>query len=260
MKFKGLLVIFCLCFSNLYLDAASPHAYVKDNIWDQVEPFLIPDDHPVKEQLDEIFFKKRAIVSIKSMEKAGFENVVPQRFTHIIVTKHPEIPGYVFKVYLDAQRYYANKPEYYFYIKRATGARKIQALLDEKDWNHQFKVPKKWIYVVPEEPSPPDELVRKNFILVEEDMDIYDNSTNCKYWKSDFVTKELIERFHYIVYELGLSDCAKPANAPFSRDGRIAFVDTQTYDSWPISYYKITPYLSKEIRSYWKKLIKTDKK
>ncbi len=256
MKLRGFLFVWFLCASTPHLDAISPNPYVKDKVWDEVEPFLIPDDHPVKAKLDAIFTDRRATTSIKTMEKAGFENVVPQRFTHIIVTKHPELEGYVIKAYLDAQRYHKNKPEHYFYILRAQGARKIQALLDEKGWNDQFKVPKKWIYPLPIEPSPPEELIRRNFILVEEDMNIVESSTNRSYWKSELVTYELIDKFFYIVNELGLLDSANSANAPFSNDGRIAFVDTQCYDTWPISYFKLTPYLSKEIRSYWKQLIK----
>lgn len=254
MILRGLFLFLFLSTGSLYLEATSPNPYVKDKIWDQVEPFLMPDDHPAKAKLDEIFSKSRVTTSIKTMEKAGFQNVVPQKFTHIIVTSHPELEGYIIKVYLDAHRYYRNLPEYHYYILRATGSRMIQALLDENGWNDQFKVPKKWIYPLPSEPSPPDQLIRKNFVLVEENMDIFDNAANRKCWGSDLVTREVIERFYFIVTELGLSDCAKPMNAPFSKDGRIAFVDTQTFNSWPVSYDKLTPFLSDDIKSYWKKL------
>jgi hypothetical protein len=238
------------------VEAASPHPYIKEKIWDYVTPYLIPDDHPAKAKLDEIFSKTRVTTSIKTMEKAGFRNVVPQKFTHIIVTSHPELEGYIIKVYLDAHRYYKQRPEYMYYVWRAMGSRKIQKLLDEMGWNDTFKVPKKWIYPLPAEPSPPAELIRKNFILIEEDMDIFDTAENNRCWESDLVDKELIDKFYYIVTELGLSDCAKPPNAPFSKDGRIAFVDTQTFDSWPVSYEKLTSFLSDEMRAYWKQLTK----
>ena len=238
------------------VEAASPNPYVKDKVWDLVTPYLIPDDHPAKAKLDELFSKSRVTTSIKTMEKAGFRNVAPQKFTHIIVTNHPELEGYIIKVYLDAHRYYKQRPEYMYYVWRAMGSRKIQNLLDEMGWNDTFKVPKKWIYPLPAEPSPPDELIRKNFILVEEDMDICDTSENNRCWGSDLVDKELIDKFYFIVTELGLSDCAKPPNAPFSKDGRIAFVDTQTFDSWPVSYEKLTSFLSEDMRDYWKQLTK----
>lgn len=256
MSYKSLILSCLFLFGSVSSEATSPNPYVKNKDWDQIEPYLIPEDHPIKTQLDELFSRSRATVSIKSMEKAGFTNVFAQYYTHIIVTKHPDFPGYIFKLYLDAQRYYKNQPEFFFYLKRVRGAEKIQRFLDEKGWNDSIKVPKKWIYALPLDPSPPDELIRKNFIIVEEDMDIYDSSMNRKMWGSDLITPDLLYKYYTVLEEIGLSDCAKPKNAPISRDGRIALVDTQTHGYWPVSYYNMDPYLSNEVRSYWKSLRK----
>jgi hypothetical protein len=254
MKFKTLVFSCFFVAMSFFVLADSPNPYVKDKDWKKVEPFLMPDDHPIKQQLDDFFSQSRAILSIKTMEKAGFENVFSQEHSHIVVTKHPEFPGYIFKIYLDAHRYYLNKPEFFFYILRAQGAQKIQKLLDEKDWNAYIKVPKKWIYALPIEPSPPEELIRKNFILVEEDMDIYNTSMTAKMWGSDYITPDLLYKFYFVLEELGLSDCSKPQNAPFSKDGRIALIDTQSHDVWPVTYYNLEPFLNSKMKSYWKKL------
>lgn len=256
MRYKKFIFSCLFIIGTLSLEAISPNPYVKNKDWDQIEPYLMPEDHPIKAQLDEFFSRSRAIVSIKSMEKAGFINVFAQFHSHIVVTKHPEFPGYIFKIYLDAQRYYKNRSEFYYYIKRVEGAKKIQNLLDEKDWNDTIKVPKKWIYALPLEPSPPEELIRKNFILVEEDMDIYGSSMNKKLWKSDLITTDLLDKFYTVLEEIGLSDCAKLQNAPIARDGRIALIDTQTHGCWPVTYYNMDYDLTPEMRSYWKKLRK----
>lgn len=249
-----------ICFMLLILTQTlfsyERNPYVSEEIWDKVSPYFLPEDHPLKEKLDEIFTKSRAIVGIESMKKAGFGKVAPQKYTQVVVARHEAVEGYIFKIYLDAQRYHKKKTEWYYWIKRITGARAIQQMIDEKGWHDIFKVPKKWVYPLPCDPCPPKDFVRKNFILVEEDMDIVDNKTNYDLWGSEIITHEILDHMYYMTTELGLWDCAKPDNAPFSRDGRIAFVDTQSVYEWPIRYDKLTSHLNKENKAYWKELIK----
>lgn len=236
--------------------AATPNRYIEPQVWDQVQPYLLPDNHPIKPQLDKIFSNARPTLSIKSMKKAGFENPEPRKFTRLIVTTHPDLKGYVIKTYLDAQRYYKDKPEHVYWILRIQGVQAIQALIEKKQWASTFKVPKKWIYALPAEPSPPSEFQRKNFILVEEDMDLYGTVDNEKIWKSTTITQETLDRVFYVLNKIGLHDCAKPDNIPFTQDGRIAFIDTQTHDQWPVPFKDLTPYLSKDNQAYWKKITK----
>ena len=108
--------------------------------------------------------------------------------------------------------------------------------------------------MLPEDPSPPKQFIRKDFILVEEDMNLLDKESNLAMWKSDSITEELLDALYHLLEELGLNDCAKPDNAPFSSDGRIAFIDTETHHSWPVNYSKLTPHLSPEMKTHWKHL------
>lgn len=228
--------------------------YVSEDVWDQVSPYFLPEDHPIRPILDQIFSYYRVTLSIKSMKKAGFIHPKPRKWTHLIVTKHPDLPGYIFKLHLDAQRHYKKKPEYIHWIKRIQGAHAIDKKIQKYHWEHLFKVPEKWIYPLPEEPSPPKEFIRKNFILVEEDMDIFDDKENYGKWRSDWITADKLDSIYIILEELGLHDCAKPDNIPFSKDGRISFIDTETTQEWPVLYKKLTHYLSPPMRSYWKHL------
>lgn len=233
----------------------NPH--VSQEVWDTLTPLFLPYDHPIRADLDKLFHKKRAIKNLKSLEAAHFKDIKPQQWTRIVVARHPQFPGYFFKFYLDNQRYHLQKPEHYFWTLRINGAEVIREFIETNNLQNLFKVPKKWIYPLPAEPSPPGDLVRKNFILVEEDMDIYNEKENNNKWGSEAITKDKLLVFCYMVSTLGLKDCAKPKNAPFSKDGRIAFVDTQTFYNWPISYHKLTPFLSPEMQLYWTEL--TDK-
>jgi hypothetical protein len=218
--------------------------------WKDVAPYLMPKDHPLKARLDTFFSKKRAISNVESMIAAGFQSPFPRRATGVVVTKHPEFPHYVFKIYLDDQPYYKDLPEHHCWILRIRGVQKLSKVIQDNNLESRFKVPRKWIYALPENPKPAVKELPKHFILVEEDMDIYPDLENEKIWGSPVMTKELLTSLYKVLEEVGLYD-SKPANLPFSRDGRIAFIDTQSWKEWPVKYEKITPFLSPEMQEFW---------
>ncbi len=240
----------------------SPTSYVQgrhvdDTTWTIVKPYLLPEQLPLKAKLDALFSASRVTLSLDSMKKAGFINPKPREWTRLIVTKHPDFPGYIFKIYLDAQRYHKNKPEYIQWIQRIKGVAAIQKEIDKRGWQNDFKTPKKWIYQLPDEPSPPKQFVRKNFILVEEDMDILDHDSNYSAWS--VIPLELLNKLYVLLETVGLHD-SKPDNIPYSQDGKLAFIDTQQINTWPVAYKKITPFFSGDLLSYWKELIKNARK
>ncbi|CUI16923.1 conserved hypothetical protein [Candidatus Protochlamydia naegleriophila] len=230
------------------------------SVWTQITPFLIPSNHAAKIKLDDILSNVQAFYDLQSMEAASFDKALPQHHTQIIVTRHPELKGYVIKAYLDVQDYHSGKPEYYFWIKRILGAELIRQAIASHGYGHLLKVPHKWIYQLPDNGSnASNHALKKYFILVEEDMDLYDDAINVAFWGSEWVTNEYLEALYTIVTELGLFDCTKPANCPISKDGRIAFVDTQSFHAKRVKYQKLTPYLSPTMQAYWLELIAGNK-
>lgn len=244
-------LLLALMMTGSYGEAAERPKTVSRKVWNSVKPYLLPDDHPIKPSLDRIFSRSRAILNTRTMRKAGFVNPKVRKWTHIIVTTHPELPGYVIKTYLDAQRYHNHQPEHKRWIVRISGARAIQEMLDENGWNHLFKVPKKWIYALPETPGVAKEYLRKHFILVEEDMHLVGKRKNKDMWRSSSITIEHLDALYQILRRLGLSDCVKPDNLPFSCDGRIAFIDTDSYMKGHVPYRKLTPHLCRPMQKYW---------
>src|SRR5690606_27100328 len=98
--------------------------------------------------------------------------------------------------------------------------------------------------------------LRKKYILFEEEMEIL-NDRECKeMWKSSAVTMYFLDAFFIILKEAGLNDCAKPDNAPFCKDGKVAFIDTETHNQWPVDYRRLAPFLSSEMQKYWKQITK----
>lgn len=259
-RFRTLLVVGILCGFTAHVTAYTRHPEVSQKVWDSLMPYFLPEDHPARKSLDRIFKKSRVTLSAKSMGKAGFTNPKPRKWTHLIVTTHPKLKGYVIKAYVDAQRHHKNKPEYHFWMLRIKGVRKIQKYIGDKGWGDLFATPKKWIYPLPVNPTPPSGFHPKRFVLIEEDMNILSDKDNCEKWRSAFVDEEVLDKVYAILQELGLRDCAKPDNIPFTKNDKIAFVDTQTFEQWPISYPKLASDLSPSMRSYWKDITKPRKR
>lgn len=219
-----------------------------------VAPYLLPDNHPIKPTLDAIFSASRVTFTIKTLVEAGFAKTKPRAFTRLVVTKHPAMPGYIFKLYLDAQRMHKEIPEYQFWKMRIQGAEKVRKAITNRGLDALFKVPHKWIYQLPDNHFPQTGYYAKHYILVEEDMDLVSDKENKAIWKSSLITFALLDDIYAILKAVGLSDCAKPDNIPFSIDGKIAFIDTQTHGNKQVNYGKLTPFLSEANQAYWKSL------
>jgi hypothetical protein len=244
--FRFILIFFWTC------AAFAEAQHLSKETQEAVAPYLLPHDHPITPVLDHLFSSSRAILNLVALKQAGFAESKPRKFTKLIVTTHPACPGYIFKLYLDAQRYYKDLPEHHYWILRIQGANKIRRELKAQGIEHLFKVPQKWIYALPAHPQPPSGYYTKYYILVEEDMELFSKDDNERLWASSLVTFELLDHLYAILKKIGLRDCAKPDNIPFSLDGRIAFVDTQTFGSKKVRYKKLNPYLSPSNYAYWK--------
>jgi hypothetical protein len=240
----SLLIFLCL---PLYVCSFDPQ---------KLQAYEIPPDHPVKSFLDQLFKKSRFIKNPDTLSRAGFTCSGPRKHTGLIVARHPDTPGYIFKIYTDVQEFHKRAFEYDLWMLRIEGARRIRDYIDARGWNSDFKVPYKWIYIIPKGTTRAEGYYEKRTILVEEDMELLKEKKNLERWRSDAVTPELLDKVYAILTDIGLRDCAKPDNIPFSVDGRIAFIDTQTHDAPEVPYHRLLNYLSKPNRQYWKSLTK----
>lgn len=218
-----------------------------------VAPYLLPEGHPVKAELDALFKSSRAILNLKTLEKAGFVKTAPRQYTKLIITTHPSLPGYYFKLYLDSQRFYSDEPEYIYWIKRIKTANKIRNAIAQRGLDAEFKVPHKWIYQLPNSPKPPNGYAEKHYILVAEDMVILPDAENEALWASDSISHQLLTDLYGLLKDLGLRDCTKPDNLPFSYDGRVSFIDTQ-YLHRSVDFEDLSNSLSLGNREFWKSL------
>lgn len=251
--FTLLLALFLNIFPDAYANTKSA-TKISEKTKTELKSYLMSSQHPLKKGLNKFFKEKRIIHDTKSLKAAGFINPVPQPKSGIIVTKHPQFKGYIFKIYCDAQGYYKGMKEYEIYLARAQGAEKIRNYIATHHLEHLFKVPKKWIYKLSKNPKAENGTSAKRFILVEEEMDLISNSENIQKWRSFDIKQPLLTSLFKIVSDLKLRDCCKIDNIPFCLDGRIAFVDTQSHSVETPFYEMLLPYLSESMAAFWKSL------
>lgn len=221
--------------------------YVTHEIWERVKPYLLPSNHPVKARLDKLFSKSRITLNQDTVAAAGFDRSTVRTYSHNIVSKHPALKGYLVKFFTDEQ----DLEDYTPLICRIEGANCVKAIIEERGYQKMFKVPNKWIYPLPEEPSPPAGYYRKNFILVVEDMYIYRKSKNTRRWKEN-MTPRRADAMYVILQLAGLNDSIYPFNLPFCEDGKQAFIDTEHHHTWPVHFDLMLPYFSSEMEQYWR--------
>lgn len=240
-KLFFLFVIIC----NIHAGASEyvKPAHISEEVWAETEPKLIPFNHPAKKKLDKIFSKASVLDNMVNLHKAGFEFIEVRNPVHTLIGKHTQLKGYIVKLFTNMQQ---ERKEWLYWLRRIKGAELIAEAIEEKGYGHMMKVPKKWLYLI-EANHDPD---KKTFVLVAEDMKLFDDKVNKKLWKNR-MTHELLFAIYDMMESLGLYDSNYIDNIPFSKDFRIAFIDTEHYLDWPIAYRKLNLRLSDEIREYW---------
>lgn len=243
-------IIFIAFCNGIYSEYASEdYPWIPPKTWNSIRKFLLPEDHPAKIALDKLFAKKRPVTSLHSMEKAGFQFRLMKN-KRKIVAKHPDLKGYLIKTYLDF--HHIATPDWKLWQHRARGAKLVSASISRHHYDHLMKAPCKWIYLIP---MPPPENGRTTLLVVEDMQPLTSKKNKRKYYH---ITSEQLEALYIILKENLLHDSIYIHNIPFSKDGKIAFLDLEHYHSTsrPVRYEKLTPYFSPHMQFYWNALFK----
>lgn len=216
--------------------------------WESVKPFLLPYNGHLRKKMDKIFSSERVVKNERSLEMNHFYFPHWQGDKRAVVAKHMGIKDYVFKIFLDSQ---GINEEWRNLVKRVKGAQVIDDFITSRGFHNSFKVPKKWLYVLPESDEP-DETVL--FVLVAENVGLKSEEANREKWKSPSLKAPFFKQLYTIINELGLLDSLYIDNIPFCRDGKVAFVDTEHHGLTVINYPKLEKYLHRSNRPVWQKL------
>lgn len=220
----------------------------------QVYPYLLPDDHPIKSRLDWFFSQFRVTEDEESLKKANFTSTSVRYYSEVVVTTHPLFEGYVFKISLDS----VDRPNYITkFVSRAKGSRAVRNYIEKTKTEELFTAPRKWIYLLPPVAS---KYIAKDCLLIAEEIDILSLDESAELWQSPSLPTSTLDAVAKILQELGLSDSIGPHNIPFTRDNKIAFIDTDGIYWWPTpSRFPILGnYLSPENKEYWLSLLLQD--
>lgn len=226
---------------------------VPEEVWEEVRPYLLPSNHPAWPKLHRVFCKSRATLNPDAFKKAGFKRWRPGRWSRVSASSHPELKEYFIKAYCDCELGIIY--DWKKWIHRIKGAETIRECIKKYQLQATFKVPHKWIYPLPKNPSPPksSHYARKDFVLVCENMRIQDHDTNEKLYKKK-MSRKLMDELYTVLQVCGLYDSVYCFNIPFCKDGRIAVIDTEYHHKWPVPFSKLKKNFSKDLRSYWEKI------
>ena len=218
---------------------------ISQELWDSIAPYFLPEDHPLKPKMDKIFGKKTVTKNSKTVNRAGFYNSEPGKYSKVIVSKHPSLKGFVVKMYLDSNNQVNDGEKF---RERIWGAEKIKSAMEAHSFGDVLKVPQKWIY--PIQIFSDSGLFPKQFVLVAEDMYPYSYDKSLKMWKYK-TTKRQLKAVFVILTTVGLPDCSYAFNIPFCKDGKLAFLDTEQWGLWPVHYQRMHRYLKGDRLTYW---------
>lgn len=219
-----------------------------------LRPFLIPLDHPVKPMLDAIFSSARVTKDKSSLAEAGFTTLYSQPKTHLEIVRHPDLQGYLLKLFLDIDLGIKHhRPGWVWLARRCKGAENVRRLIKKYKLKH-ITVPDKWIYILPVDPSAPNapEYTRHIAVLLVTDMDLVTYQESAYAWKN-FVTHKQIEELFCII-DHGYSSSFLANNIPYCRNGKFSCIDTEHPKRKP-HYQRVEQFLSPEMVAYWRTLV-----
>lgn len=220
-----------------------------------IRPHLLPETHAIKPVLDAIFSEYGVNKNADSLARAGFVTVSVRPFTFLTVVRHPCLPGYIQKIYLESdQRVKPGKPGWKWLVQRCQGADNIRKLIKAKKLKH-FTVPDKWLYPLKAKPK---HLQAKSgcgqpVILITTDMNLVSQAESEEAWKTK-VTYEVLDELYEIISH-GLASSHLSWNIPYTNDGTFSCIDTEHPVRKP-DYKSVKLYLSKKMGKYWDALVK----
>lgn len=199
------------------------------------------DEAPNGMDLDRLFRKSSVFESSSTLEKAGFK-ILRDKLDKVFVFTHKDARGFVFKKHMESDaRSYDEQLQHY--RERVNGAR----LLREHIEAHQITrivAPHKWLCALP---SRFDTKKGPSYIVVADYFKILDREESADAYKR--IGKEQLKELCSILFTFGRLDFC-PQNAPFDRNGKIVWVDTERVRL-------LKPKLASRKRSYEKNINRT---
>lgn len=174
---------------------------------------------PKSLDLAKLFVDPKMFDSRDKFRAAGFKVFERSNDDKIMVASHEDAKGYLFKKYSASTSMEAQLENH---EKRVKGARKVQELIEADHLEHVV-VPQKYLHELPREFS------RKgpSHVLIVERLSLMSTDDSKKQYRriSEDVLRDLCTVFFSFP---GLDSVVD--NVPFTKDGKIAFIDTEHWE------------------------------
>lgn len=233
----------------------SAYPHLTSEMKKKFAPYLIPDSHPMKSKLNQIFAHKRVTETKEAFLKAGFKIVSERPRSYVIVARHSLLKDHLIKCYFDTEtREKWDRPSWYWLVQRCVGAKILKDVIQHFHFKY-FAVAKKWIYILPllESTPPYKECYKRHPILdIVTDMHLVSEKDNRYAWQHIMNEARLDELYLIITHAKGASYRAD--NIAYSRSGKFCFIDSE-YPSRGPEYYRIGRELNSEMANYWNHLV-----
>src|SRR5262245_60946940 len=91
-----------ICFFSCFADSLYADEF-EERFEQLFISYLLSGDHPLRGWLDTLFSTSSILDSEKTLRAAGFQILacIP---THPAIARHPCVPGYIFKMYLNSEK------------------------------------------------------------------------------------------------------------------------------------------------------------
>lgn len=210
--------------------------------------FIIKNNHPAKDTLDELFKRYDPLASASNLKNAGF-TVICERPNTMRVLAHSRLKGYLLKLYPTNEKVNRER-DMTWAIHRCLGAENIRTVIKKLKLKH-ITVPGKWVYYVPNKSSLEDQGIKNYAVLVVDRVNIVEKSESKEAWRN--ASKEVIKEL-YEILSRGYSSPVLPSNIPYSREGKFSCLDTEVPER-KIRSETARKFLSPEMQKYWDKLL-----
>lgn len=239
-----------------YLFALSPficEAWLREEIQKvdiqqlSLEECLLPKDHPLQDELKDLFKKSHMFKSNEHLRRAGFYPCNKPQKSFMVAT-HPNLKKYLIKKYNDQV---PQKKQIKKYLDRINAARALQKFIE---LNHlkSITVPQKWIYKLSKSFSNP-QTGQSSYLLIVEKMDILnggDDPNGEVAIKYRHIEYDILRELCIVLYHFrGLDSSLR--NMPFTQGNQIAFIDTEHWQDKDRDFLQhIRRYLNPDLLEY----------
>ena len=217
--------------------------YLTKTMKQKITLYLLPENHPIRPTLDTLFAKIQTIENLETLIQNHFTILSVQEKSHVVVAKHPQLKGFLFKIYRNSLPNGRNHTiGWESLVLRCKHQRKVKHLLLKKEIRY-FEVPEKWLY--------PLHVSRKTdqpIVLIATDMDLTSHEESIHAWKTKITKNHLSEL--YLILKKGYSSVHVTYNIPYTKRGTFALIDLEKPRK-SHKLHRIERFLSDENQYYW---------